>query len=138
MNSSLVLDSHLFLCSTLEPSNLSKATRKDIALAQENNQLLLSSISLWEIAVLSFKKHVHIYKPIKDFLASILNINGLIIKDISAEIAAESILLADNFCGDPAGRLIVATTKVVGGTLVTRDEEILKWASSGHIKVLPA
>ena len=138
MNSPLVLDSHVFLWSALEPSNLSKAAKKDITIAQENNQLLLSSISLWEIAVLSSEKRLHVYEPIKDFLVSILNINGLIIKDISAEIAAESVLLADNFHWNPASRLIVATTKVIGGTLVTRDEEILKWASSGYIKVLSA
>jgi hypothetical protein len=45
-------------------------------------------------------------------MVSIAAINRLMIKDISAEIAAESILLTDNFQGDPAGRMIVATTKV--------------------------
>jgi PIN domain nuclease of toxin-antitoxin system len=138
MNSPLVLDTHIFLWSVLQPSNLSEPTREVIALAQENNQLLLSAISLWEIAMLSFKKRVRIYEPIKDFLVSIADISGLMIKDISAEIAAESVLLAANFHGDPVDRLIVATTKVSGGILATRDEEILKWASSGHIKTLPA
>jgi PIN domain nuclease of toxin-antitoxin system len=137
MNSPLVLDTHIFLWSALQPSNLSKAIRNDIALAQEKNQLLLSAISLWEIAMLSFKKRVYIYEPIKDFLLSIAGINGLMIQAISAEIAAESVLLVDNFHGDPVDRMIVATTKVGGGILATRDEKILKWASSGHIKTLP-
>ena len=70
--------------------------------------------------MLSFKKRINIYEPIKDFLNSITDINGLAIKDISLEIAAESISLVDDFHGNPADRIIVATAKCLGATLLTR------------------
>ncbi|MCC8416614.1 MAG: type II toxin-antitoxin system VapC family toxin [Rickettsia endosymbiont of Gnoriste bilineata] len=107
-------------------------------LAQEKGQLIICSISLWEIAMLKFKRRIHIYEPIKDFLESITNIHGLSVKDISSEIAAETILLIDGFHGDPADRIIVATTKVCGATLITRDNKILTWASLGNIKSIKA
>lgn len=88
--------------------------------------------------MLKFKRRINIYEPIKDFLHSITDINGLSVKDISPEIAAESIMLMDNFHGDPADRIIAATTKVYGATLITRDQQILDWAKLGHIKILRA
>src|SRR5690349_3612866 len=97
INGPLVVDTHVLLWTLVEPEELTEPTKKHIAWAQENNQLLISSISLWEIAMLYFKKRISIYEPIKDFLASIVNINGAIVKDLSPEIAAESILLADDF-----------------------------------------
>ena len=87
--------------------------------------------------MLKFKKRINIYEPIKDFLESITNIHGVSIKDTSPEIAAESILLMDNFHGDPADRIIVATAKCYGATMLTRDQKILTWANLGHIKSLP-
>ena len=136
MNTPLVVDTHILVWLLLQPEELSENIKRHIALAQENNQLLISSISLWEIAMLNLKKRINIYEPIKDFLESIVNIKGILIKDLTPEIAAESILLPDNFHEDPADRIIVATTKVCSATLITRDHEILTWAHLGHIKFL--
>ena len=138
MNNPIVIDTHILLWSLLKPEELSEDIRQCITLAQENGQLFICSISLWEIAMLKYKRRINIYEPIKDFLESITNINGLFVKDISPEIAAESILLMDDFHGDPADRIIVATAKCFGATLLTRDQKILTWASLGHIKSLQA
>ena len=136
MSNPLVLDTHVLLWALLQPEELSEDIKQHIALAQQNCQLFLCSISLWEIAMLKLKRRINIYEPIKDFLNYIANINGLSVKDVSPEIAAESVLLMDNFHSDPADRIIVATTKVFGATLITRDQQILKWANLGHIKAL--
>ena len=138
MNNPVVLDTHVLLWSLLQPEELPEDIRQRITLAQENNQLLVCSISLWEIAMLKSKRRINIYEPTRDFLESITNIDGLSIKDISAEIAAESVQLTDDFHGDPADRIIVATAKCHGATLLTRDQKILAWASLGHIKSLQA
>jgi len=138
MSNLLVLDTHILLWSLLNPEELPEDIKRQISQAQENQQLLISSISIWEIAMLAVKKRINIYEPIRDFLESITNIKGLVIKDISVEIASESVMLTDNFHGDPADRIIVATTKVWGATLVTRDQKILQWASLGNIKSLNA
>ncbi len=134
----IILDTHVLLWSLLQPEELNEDLKEQISLAQINNQLFICSISLWEIAMLKLKKRINIYEPIKDFLNSISNINGLKIKDISPEIAAESISLMDDFHGDPADRIIVATTRCFGASLITRDQKILNWANLGHIKSLQA
>jgi len=136
MNNPIVLDTHVLLWSLLQPEELPEDIRQRITVAQENSQLLVCSISLWEIAMLKSKRRINIYEPIRDFLESITNINGLSVKDISAEVAAESVQLMDDFHGDPADRIIVSTAKCYGATLFTRDQKILTWASLGHIKSL--
>jgi PIN domain nuclease of toxin-antitoxin system len=138
MNNPIVLDTHVLLWSLLQPENLPEDIRQRITVAQENSQLLVCSISLWEIAMLKSKRRINIYEPIRDFLESITNIDGLSVKDISTEVAAESVQLMDDFHGDPADRIIVATAKCHGATLLTRDQKILTWASLGHIKSLQA
>jgi len=138
INNPIILDTHVLLWSLLQPEELSEEIKYHISSAQENDQLFLCSISLWEIAMLKFKRRINIYEPIKDFLESITNISGLSIKDISPEIAAQTILLIDDFHGDPADRIIAATTMCNGATLLTRDQKILAWASLGHIKSIEA
>jgi PIN domain nuclease of toxin-antitoxin system len=49
---------------------------------------------------------------ILEFLNYIKNIKGLVIYDIDAEVAGESVSLPGNFHGDPAERLIVSTSRV--------------------------
>lgn len=134
----IVLDTHVLLWSLLQPEELPEDIKQCITVAQENSQLLVCSISLWEIAMLKSKRRINIYQPMRDFLESITGIDGLSVKDISAEVAAESVQLMDDFHGDPADRIIVATAKCHGATLLTRDQKILTWASLGHIKSLQA
>jgi len=55
---------------------------------------------------------------------------------LSPEVAYESTILPDSFHGDPADRMIVATTRVLAGTLLTFDEEIIRYFRCGHVRVL--
>jgi len=136
MNNPILLDTHVLLWSLIQPEEIPTNIQQEILLAQENSQLLICSISLWEIAMLKFKKRINVYEPIKDFLDAIAKIDGLLVKDISPEIAAESISLIDDFHGDPADRIIVATARCLGATLLSRDQKILNWANLGHLKSL--
>ena len=131
----ILLDTHVILWSLLCPDELDKSSMRIIEKAQEKDQLFLSSITLWEIAMLKSKKRINIYEPIKEFLDSITNIDGLSIKEISASVAAESVLL-NEFHGDPADRIIAATAISSGLVLLTRDKKILSWAEQGSIRAV--
>lgn len=135
INAPILLDTHVILWSLLCPDELNKSSMQIIEKAQEQDQLFLSSITLWEIAMLKSKKRINVYEPIKEFLESITDIEGLSIKEISAGIAAESVLL-DDFHGDPADRIIAATSLSSGLVLLTRDKKILSWAEQGNIRAV--
>ncbi|EQD53265.1 PilT domain-containing protein, partial [mine drainage metagenome] len=53
-------------------------------------------------------------------------------------VAVESNELPGDFHADPADRLLVATARTGGYTLVTRDLKILNYGKTGHVNVLAA
>jgi PIN domain nuclease of toxin-antitoxin system len=134
----ILLDTHVIIWALLKPDELSSRVRAIIELAQKEQRLLMSSISLWEIAMLKSKKRINIYEPLKDFLQSIIDIDGIKFIDITAKIAAESVVLTDDFHGDPADRIITATAISESAILLTRDEKILSWAQLGNIRTIKA
>jgi PIN domain nuclease of toxin-antitoxin system len=131
-----LLDTHILIWLLSDFENLSEQGRKIIEVARSKRKLLVASISLWEIAMLKSKKRINIYKPVKEFLKSITEIEGVRIVDISPDIAADSTLLPDNFHGDPADRIIAATAINTEAILLTKDQQILAWASLGNIKAI--
>jgi PIN domain nuclease of toxin-antitoxin system len=60
------------------------------------------------------------------------------IEPLSPQVAIESCKLPDAFHSDPADRLIVATARVTGAALMTRDRLILDYAARGHLKAIAA
>ena len=136
VDSPILLDTHVLIWSLSDFENLSDQIKKIIDIAKNENRLLISSISLWEIAMLKSKKRINIYKPIKEFLKAIVEIDGIRIVDISPDIAADSTLLLDDFHGDPADRIIAATAINNGAILLTRSRAILSWAELGNIKAI--
>jgi len=132
----ILLDTHVIIWSLLKPEELSVDIKKIIESAQGDNRLLISSISLWEIAMLKSKKRINIYEPLKDFLQAITDIDGIKVIDILPDIAADSVSLADDFHGDPADRIIAATAINAGAVLLTRDQQILSWAEMGNIRTV--
>ena len=132
----VLLDTHVLIWSLSDSENVSGRVKKIIDDAKNENRLLISSISLWEIAMLKSKKRINIYKPIKEFLKAIVEIDGIKVIDISSYIAADSTLLLDNFHGNPADRIIASTAINNGAILLTRDSQILSWAELGNIKAI--
>ena len=54
---------------------------------------------------------------------------------MSTEVSIESCNLPGKFHGDPADRMIVATTRIFDSPLLTRDSKILEYAKSNYINV---
>ena len=63
---------------------------------------------------------------------------GLAVSPLTPEIAIHAYDLPGSFQDDPADRMIVASARVLGATLVTRDRDILRYGAEGHVDVLAA
>ncbi|MBM3467213.1 MAG: type II toxin-antitoxin system VapC family toxin [Alphaproteobacteria bacterium] len=132
----LLLDTHILIWSLTKSDELTVEVKEAIKLAKADKSLYLSSISLWEIAMLAQKQRISVYRRIADFLQTIEKIRGLNILQITANIAAESVTLPGDIHGDPADRIIIASCREISATLITRDQQILDWANLGHMKTL--
>jgi PIN domain nuclease of toxin-antitoxin system len=136
MTGKILLDTHILIWSLLEPERLSSVVKDTITSAQNTDNLYITSITLWEIAMLIKKQRISVFQRTADFLNSITQIEGLSIVNINANISAESVALPGEFDGDPADCLIIASARESASTLITRDQKIISWAKQGYLKVI--
>jgi PIN domain nuclease of toxin-antitoxin system len=89
-------------------------------------QPVLSDISVWEVAMLASKKRLTLKPDPQTWIETNLK-DPIEIQPLSPEICVASCNL-EEFHGDPADRLIVATALVLGIPLISADRQIIAWA----------
>jgi PIN domain nuclease of toxin-antitoxin system len=119
----LLLDTHIWLWSVLEPERLSRRVGKEIQ--DTSNELWLSPISVWELIVLWQKRRILPNEDIGVWVPEALRSLPLEEAPVTYEVARETgrLRLAHR---DPADRFLLATAKVFELTLVTADVHLLK------------
>jgi PIN domain nuclease of toxin-antitoxin system len=127
----LLLDTHIWIWSLLEPDRLDRRVQR--ALTAEGNECWLSAISVWELLILVERGRVKVDSDVDGWLTEAFDRVPLKEAPLTHEIARES-RLVDVSQEDPADRFIAATAKVLGLTLVTADERLLR---SRSFPVLP-
>jgi PIN domain nuclease of toxin-antitoxin system len=135
MKINLLLDTHAWIWLVLGESRISKSEFGKALLKEENVNLFVSSISLWEIAMLVSKERLKLTMDTRIWLEKFLKITHTIVLEIDPDIAVKSTSL-DGFHGDPADRIIVATAIQKKTKLVTADKSILKYCKSNKIDFL--
>jgi PIN domain nuclease of toxin-antitoxin system len=123
----ILLDTHVWLWLLHEPRQLSDAARIAIDTEEPHNGLLVSAISVWEIAVKSSIGKLTLPLPIDEWykLASVHS--GIIMEPLSPLDAIASTSLPGTFHKDPADRILVAIARRYGIPLVTCDAKILNY-----------
>jgi PIN domain nuclease of toxin-antitoxin system len=118
----LLLDTHIWLWSMLEPGRLSKRVAK--ALASAGNELWLSPITTWEILVLCEKGRLELEPDVAAWVTDAWSRVPLKEAPLTHEVAlaAASVTLPHR---DPADRFLAATARAYGLTLVTSDRLLL-------------
>ncbi len=82
-------------------------------------------MTLWEIATLYSLNRIELEIPLRDFLERAVTPPHVRQVNITPAIAAEVAALPDSFHRDPGDRVIVATARVLGATLLTQDQKII-------------
>ncbi|HET6613050.1 MAG TPA: type II toxin-antitoxin system VapC family toxin [Kofleriaceae bacterium] len=121
-----LLDTHILVFWLLEPKRLSVVQRQRIGEATAEDPLLISTISLWEIATLCSLGRLQLDLPLRDWLERAAAPPLVRQVTISPAIAAEVLALPDSFHRDPGDRILVATARVLGATLLTSDRKIIE------------
>jgi PIN domain nuclease of toxin-antitoxin system len=120
-----LLDTHILLWWLGQDSRLSPEQRQVLEGATGENPLWVADITLWEIATLFSLGRIELALPLREWLEQATA--GPLIErlPISPAVAAEVATLPDSFHRDPADRIIVATARVFGATLLTRDGRVI-------------
>ncbi len=119
-----LLDTHVLIWLALEPKRLSKRATSGIRRAARRGGLGLASISLWEIAVLCARGIIKPRGTASTWTAQLLAETGAGVVNITPTIAELATGFPAEFPRDPADRLIAATARAEGVTLITADERI--------------
>jgi len=136
-NEQLLLDTHVWIwLLNGNEGNLKPEIVTTIQQAASSELLRISAISLWEVAMLESKGRIHIGMECLNWLKAALAAPGISLIPLTAEIAVCSCILPGEFHGDPADRIIVATAKILGALLVTRDANIVNYGRQGYLSVL--
>jgi PIN domain nuclease of toxin-antitoxin system len=129
----LLLDTHVWIWSQESPEKIGAATRD--ALVEPGNRIFLSTTSTLEIARLLSMRRVTLTLDLQAWVEESIRLLQADSLSISHAVAIEAYRLPDPFHRDPADRLLVATARVQGATLVTADDSILGYP---HVATMDA
>lgn len=134
----LLLDTHTLVWSINEGPKLGKGAKESIRAAGDEGRILVSAITPWEIALLASKGRLTLGTDVIHWVRDALTIPGLTLVQLEPEIAVASTRLPFEMHPDPADRILVATARHLGATLVTADKDLLELAKKGHFKATNA
>ena len=114
----LLLDTHIWIWSQLEPWRITSEVTKE--LGDPRNELWLSPVSIWELVLLVEKKRIEINADMGELVQQSVQELDLQEAPFNSAVAHE---LRFTLLGyrDPGDRFLVATAKIYGLILVTAD-----------------
>jgi PIN domain nuclease of toxin-antitoxin system len=121
----ILLDTHVLVWMVTDPKRLSRTADREIHKAQHDRSCAIASISLWELAQMFKNQQLRGVGSIENAIGDILDDSGVKVLEITPEIADLSTSFPENYPKDPGDRLIGATARAYGLTLITQDERIL-------------
>jgi PIN domain nuclease of toxin-antitoxin system len=118
-----LLDTHIWLWAAIDASRISPQVSK--VLSDPTNELWLSSVSVWELIVLSRKGRFKTSPDIRTWVARTIAELHLAEAPLTVDVtlALASIRFVHE---DPADQLLAATAKAFDLTLVTADKNLIK------------
>ena len=131
----LLLDTHVWIWVVGGVEPLKRSVLSAVEGAARGGRIRVSAISVWEVAMLEAKGRIRLTKDCLAWVQEALAAPGTSLVSLTPEIAVESSRLPGTFHGDPADRILVATARLLGGTLLTRDERILAYGKGKHVSV---
>jgi PIN domain nuclease of toxin-antitoxin system len=118
---------------------MSRAALQSIKDGEREGNLRISVISIWELAMLEKCGRVALPMNVRTWVEQALSKPGIAVAPLTPEIAIESGNLPGNeLPGDPADRILVATARVLGAKLVTKDSHLIRYSRQRHVRALEA
>jgi PIN domain nuclease of toxin-antitoxin system len=116
----IVLDTSALLYWTLDPSQLSQAAHQAV---DQSDRIVVSSISIWEIALKVKRRKLEIPLAITDYVERLGRLEALEILAVDVQTWLDNLDLPWEH-RDPADRIVVALAKRFDCPLVTSDRLI--------------
>ncbi|MGA2086531.1 MAG: type II toxin-antitoxin system VapC family toxin [Terracidiphilus sp.] len=134
----LLVDTHTLIWMVEEAPRLGVQTAEALNRAGWENRIAVSAITPWEIALLVSKGRLQLGSDVMQWIREALAKPGVQLAPLEPEIAVASTRLPWEMHPDPADRILVATARHLGATLVTADGALLELAGKGYFRAMDA
>lgn len=125
----ILLDTHVLVRYLAGDRKLGRRAVAAIDKALALDEVFVSAISFWEVAMLVRRGRLELDTTVAAFRVLALR-HGIQEQPVDGELAIAAAELPDTH-GDPADRMLVATAIERGLTLLTADETLLDWKLRG-------
>lgn len=132
----LLLDTHAAVW-IAEDQPLAKGAVEALDAAyRTGSTVFVSAITAWEIGMLVSRNRLGLATRPERWFQRLLAIPGVRLADLSPDILIASSFLPGEPPRDPADRIILATARDLGATLITRDRLLLKYGEDGQVSTI--
>jgi PIN domain nuclease of toxin-antitoxin system len=132
----LLLDTHTAIW-LVRNERVARAAEEAInAVHETDGTLLVSPITAWEVGLLVSLRRLDLFATPQRWFARLMSIPNVRAAELSPEILIAASFLPGKPPRDPADRILLATARDLGATLVTRDRAILAYGESGQVSTL--
>ena len=124
----ILLDTHALVWVVTKDRKLGRKAQRVISKQWDLNQVAVSAISFWEVGMLRARGRLQFDSSVGAWREELIAA-GIIELPLDGHVCVRSLDLAE-LSEDPADRFIVATALVHNATLLTADEQLLRWKHS--------
>ena len=96
----------------------------------------VSPISAWEVGMLVARERLKLLITPERWFERLVKLPGMRLTEMRPNVLIASSFLPGTAPRDPADRIIAATARDFGCTLMTRDRALLDYGEQGHVKVM--
>ena len=134
--SSLLVDTCVLIFLTMNEKQSGKAKRVMQSAYETGDAVFVSPISAWEVGLLVARGRLNLSLSPRRWFDTFTEDPGFTLADLPPEVLIASSFLPDAPFRDPADRIIAATAREYGYTLLTRDKQLLAYSEKGHIRAM--
>lgn len=133
----LLLDTCTLIFLTEKTTTLASTAVETMRAASDGNgTTYISPISAWEIGMLTSHGRLQFLIKPERWFANLLGYPGVRLADLTPDVLIASSYLPGVPPKDPMDRIIAATARDLGATLITRDRALLDYGKQGHVAVV--
>jgi PIN domain nuclease of toxin-antitoxin system len=120
-----------------EKARLSPAALEAMRAAyREGVPSYISPITAWEVALLASRGRLQLLIRPERWFSNLFEVPGVRLAEMSPDVLIASSYLPGKPPKDPTDRIMAATARELGATLITRDRALLDYGAQGHVAVL--
>jgi len=122
----ILLDTHIFVWWQCNPDFLSAPYR--IVLDSDKEEFAISTISCLEIVALTKRNRIELPDPYPIWIKNVMRESNVRMLDVTVEVVEQIYNFPASFHGDPADRVIAATSIVHQARLATMDQKLRSYS----------